>query len=128
MISIVIPVYNEERSVSATIDKIKKTMSGNYEIIAVNDGSKDRTAKILKNIPGITVITHNVNRGHGASLKSGIRKAKGEKILITDADGTYPPEAMPRDEFLINVIKKIQNSTLEQIPYSNILELKNIFK
>jgi len=98
-VSIVIPVYNEERAIAPTISKIKQVMSTTkwkYEIIAVNDGSRDRSVNILKKISGIKLISHGRNRGYGSSLKTGIRHAESEQILITDADGTYPLETIPR--------------------------------
>jgi glycosyltransferase involved in cell wall biosynthesis len=105
-LTILVPVYNEERAVQATFEDIKNTVkkiSLSYEIIAVNDGSKDNSAKILSNIKGIKLINHPYNKGYGASLKTGIKAAKGEWILITDADGTYPIKDIPR---LINLIPK----------------------
>lgn len=95
--SVIIPAYNEEKAVLETISNIKKTLKNlSYEIIVVNDASKDRTGFILKKIQGIKVITHPVNKGYGASLKSGLRIAQGDWIIITDADGTYPVKDIPR--------------------------------
>jgi glycosyltransferase involved in cell wall biosynthesis len=95
--SVIIPVYNEEKSILNTINKIKKTLKNHpCEIIAVNDASKDNTARILSKIQGIRVVTHPVNKGYGGSLKSGLRAAEGEWIIITDADGTYPIEDIPK--------------------------------
>jgi glycosyltransferase involved in cell wall biosynthesis len=105
-ISIVIPVYNEKRALFKTVNEIKK-ISNNIkniiEIIIVNDCSIDNTAKILSSIRGIKTITHKSNRGYGASLKTGIKVAKGQYILIMDADGTYPVKRIPK---LVNLIKK----------------------
>ncbi len=98
-ISVVVPVYNEEESVLETIDRIKKVMnksSYKYEIIAVDDGSEDRSGEILEKIKGIIVIHNTHNIGYGASLKKGIKQAKGYWILITDADGSYPIEDIPK--------------------------------
>ena len=95
--SVIIPTYNEEKAILETISKLKSTLKNlSYEIIVVNDASKDRTGIILKKIHGIRVITHPVNKGYGASLKSGLRAAEGEWIIITDADGTYPVSDIPR--------------------------------
>jgi polyisoprenyl-phosphate glycosyltransferase len=99
IISVVIPVYNEETSVLSTIKQVKEVMDRSnqeYEIIAVNDGSKDRSKEILEQIKNIQVINHPYNIGYGASLKTGIKKSKGNYILITDADGTYPIADIPR--------------------------------
>jgi len=100
IISIVIPLYNEEKSISSTISSLKyiiKKIANEYnvEIIAVNDGSTDNTKTILKKIKGIKVIEHPYNLGYGASLKDGLRHSDGEWILITDADGTYPINEIP---------------------------------
>jgi len=98
-ISILIPVFNEEGLVRSTIQNIKEVMdkSGHrYEIIAVDDGSDDKSLDVLKGIDDIGVVVHSFNHGYGASLKKGITHARGEWILITDADGTYPAEDIPR--------------------------------
>ncbi len=105
-ISIVIPVYNEEKTVSFTLRKIKETIKDldyNFEIIAVDDFSKDKSKEILKKIKGIRVIEHTKNKGYGGALKTGIKEAKSKWILITDADGTYPIKDIPR---LLNYIDK----------------------
>ncbi|MBT4540754.1 glycosyltransferase family 2 protein [Candidatus Woesearchaeota archaeon] len=105
-ISIVIPVYNERRALFKTIKEIKNITSNIkdvIEIITVNDCSTDNTGDILNSIKGIKVITHKSNRGYGASLKTGIKSAKGHYILIMDADGTYPVKSIPK---LVSLIKK----------------------
>lgn len=86
--TIVIPAYNESTSIADTISEIQK-LSGKFEIIVVDDGSTDGTSEQLAD-KQVKVITHMTNRGYGASLKSGIRNANYETIVITDADGTYP--------------------------------------
>ncbi len=99
MLSIILPVYNEENAILPTIERIKEVMNRvktKYEIIAVNDGSTDNTGEILKKIKGVDVILHPYNLGYGASLKNGIKKAKYDLILITDADGTYPIGDIPK--------------------------------
>ncbi len=99
MISVVVPVYNEEKAVEYTISQIKHYLSiaeADYEIIIINDGSRDRSKEILENISGIKLINHPYNLGYGASLKTGIKASKGDYILITDADGTYPIEDIPK--------------------------------
>ena len=96
-VSIVIPTYNEEESVTQVVEHIKLVMEShsiNYEIIVVDDGSTDKTAELLMNLP-VKLIQHPDNRGYGASLKTGIRNASNEIIVITDADGTYSPDEIP---------------------------------
>jgi glycosyltransferase involved in cell wall biosynthesis len=93
--SLVIPAYNEEQGISATLDQLQAVLKQSlyrYEIIVVNDGSSDRTGSILRDRADIKLIEHPVNRGYGAALKTGIRYAKYPLIVITDADGTYPNE------------------------------------
>lgn len=107
--SIVIPVYNEEQSISKTIHTVKKVMSPYnrlYEIIIINDGSKDNTSKILSSINFISVINHEFNMGYGASILDGVKAAKSNTIITTDADGTYPFEEIP------NLLSKIHECVL----------------
>jgi len=101
-LSIIIPVYNEEKGIGETLGAINTVLSDrgiSYEIIVVNDGSTDGTDDVLKKFNEIILISRKRNRGYGFSLKEGIKKARGEWILICDADGSYPIEEMP---FLIN--------------------------
>ncbi|WP_028580376.1 glycosyltransferase family 2 protein [Desulfogranum japonicum] len=96
-ISVVIPAYNEENAVAQEIMNLKKVLDVcdiTYEIIVVDDGSKDRTAEEAIGT-GVQVLRHVRNRGYGASLKTGINAAQYDHIAITDADGTYPAEALP---------------------------------
>jgi glycosyltransferase involved in cell wall biosynthesis len=95
-LSILIPAYNEEESIKSTIEDIKSTIKDmEYEIIVINDNSKDKTKDILKEIENINIINNPYNLGYGASLKKGLKKAKYDWILITDADGTYPIKSIP---------------------------------
>lgn len=93
----VIPAFNEEKSVRAGIIELREMFAQtdiNAEIIVVDDGSRDNTAREAK-AAGARVIQHRGNRGYGASLKTGIIAASNEVIAITDADGTYPAEYLP---------------------------------
>lgn len=99
MLSVVIPAFNEENSIGEVLNDLKAIVDKTghqYEIIIVDDGSSDKTAEILKKIDFVRLIQHPVNRGYGAALKTGIKNAKGNLILIMDADGTYPSESIPR--------------------------------
>ena len=96
--SIILPVYNEEESIAKTIKEVKSATgksSHKIEIIAVNDGSTDKTKATLEGTKGIIVIENSANKGYGASLKSAIRESKSDYILIMDADGTYPANNIP---------------------------------
>jgi len=95
--SIIIPVYNEEGAIKSVLKELKNYLKGKKyqaEIIVVNDGSIDKTKKIINQITSIKIINHSENRGYGAAIKSGIRQAQGEYILIIDGDGTYPIKAI----------------------------------
>lgn len=91
-ISIIIPAYNEEEAIGATLGKmVELKMQEKYEIIVVDDGSEDRTAEIVGEFP-VILYSHHSNKGYGASLKTGIRKAKGDRIILMDSDGQHDPK------------------------------------
>jgi glycosyltransferase involved in cell wall biosynthesis len=99
--SVVIPCYNEEKGVIRSLDEIFVILNdrNDFEIITINDGSTDNTLQILHEYasqkPQVRVVNNSINLGYGASLKKGIRQAKGEIIVITDADCTYPANQIP---------------------------------
>ncbi|MEL7085234.1 MAG: glycosyltransferase family 2 protein [Cyanobacteria bacterium J06597_1] len=96
--SLVIPIYNEEEGVTQTLDDLHRVLGQSgcqYEVIAVDDGSSDRTADILACRNDIRLIRHGRNRGYGAALKTGISRAKYDLVAITDADSTYPSDRLP---------------------------------
>jgi len=96
-LSVFFPCYNEEKNVKNTVNKaipIIKKITGKWEIILINDGSKDNTGKILEEIKkeypeNIKIITHNPNRGYGGAFKSGVYNAQYKWIVFTDADGQF---------------------------------------
>lgn len=98
LLSVVVPVYNEQDAIVETLEKIRSCLDGTqrkYEVVVVNDGSSDQTGEVLKGVEGIRLVSREVNRGYGYSLKEGMKIASGEWILITDADGSYPIEKIP---------------------------------
>ena len=100
MISLIIPVFNEEGAIVDTVLSAKSALveiGEEYEIVVVDDGSNDGTADILATIDSdhLRIITHPMNKGYGASIMSGIRSSSGDVVGITDADGTYPVGEIP---------------------------------
>jgi hypothetical protein len=93
-VSVVIPAYNEERGVVTVVEKLRPLLGARSEILVVDDGSSDATG-ISAAIAGARVIRHAKNRGKGAALQTGLSNAYGEKIVVIDADDTYPVEAIP---------------------------------
>src|SRR5689334_11726535 len=100
-LSIVIPAYNEAKTVHGILNKISDVQLINNiekEIIIINDCSTDETEETIlqyaKQYPSLNIqyIKHDVNRGKGASLHSGIQKATGEYLVVQDADLEYDPD------------------------------------
>jgi glycosyltransferase involved in cell wall biosynthesis len=97
-LSIVIPMYNEAENVEATLGKVEEALAsfdGAYEIIAVNDGSIDRTLEILERVQAqdekIRVVSYSKNIGRGMALRKGFEKSSGEIVVSIDADLSYDP-------------------------------------
>ncbi|HNC07913.1 MAG TPA: glycosyltransferase family 2 protein [Anaerolineales bacterium] len=96
-LSVIIPVYNEVESIQTILQRVIATGLV-YEIIVVDDGSKDGTRDILKSLDGkdgIRTILHERNQGKGAAVRTGMNAATGEILLIQDADLEYDPRDYP---------------------------------
>jgi len=97
-LSIVIPVYNERRTIGAVIERVLKApVDVSREIIVVDDASTDGTREALQGLPPgeIRLMMHDVNQGKGAAIRTGIAHATGEIVLIQDADLEYDPRDYP---------------------------------
>ncbi len=101
LLSVIIPAYNEEDGIAEIIERVLAVrpelaeIGVGLELIVVDDGSKDRTAEIVRGYADVRLLQHSPNRGYGAALKSGFCAATGELLGFLDADGTYPPESFP---------------------------------
>jgi glycosyltransferase involved in cell wall biosynthesis len=98
-VSIILPVYNEVGHLRDEIDRITKAMDESdysYEIIVVDDGSTDGSGTELRALEGIKLIQFLQNRGSGASRKAGTHQARGDIVVWTDVDMTYPNDEIPR--------------------------------
>lgn len=103
LISIVVPMYYEEKVADECYKRLKKVMVDNninYEFIFVNDGSKDRTFEILSKIAeqdkNTKIISFSRNFGHQIAVTAGVDKAKGDAVVVIDADLQDPPELIPK--------------------------------
>ena len=95
-ISAFYPCYNDADSIGEIVlrtDEVLRTLTDDYEIIVVNDGSADGSAAVLRELEGkvarLRVITHAVNQGYGAALRSGFKAATKDLVFYTDGDGQY---------------------------------------
>ena len=98
-LSVVVPAYNEAEGIAGVLAELEAALRGadaglSYEILVVDDGSTDETAAIAERT-GQRVLRHGLNQGYGAALKTGLRAARGEWVVITDSDGTYPNDRIP---------------------------------
>ncbi|MFN2117745.1 MAG: glycosyltransferase family 2 protein [Candidatus Promineifilaceae bacterium] len=106
-LTVVIPAYNEENGIKEIVERVLlvqkdllKVGVSKFELLVVDDGSRDKTAEITKKIaeehPELRLISHETNKGYGAALKTGFNCAEGDLVGFLDADGTYPPEYFPQ--------------------------------
>jgi len=101
-ISAFFPAYNEEKNIENTIlraNKILEKMADKYEIIIVDDGSKDKTGEVVKSLASknkrIKLVTHKKNIGYGGAVRSGFKNCKYEWMVFTDSDGQFDFSELP---------------------------------
>jgi dolichyl-phosphate beta-glucosyltransferase len=102
-LSIVIPAYNEEHRLPPTLDRVYaylQTQPLRWEIVVVDDGSRDRTCAVVEDamlrIPHLRLVKQIPNRGKGAAVRRGMLAARGQLRVMCDADCSMPPEQLPR--------------------------------
>lgn len=99
ILSIIIPAYNEQSTISEILRRVKKTKLDrgvNKEIIVIDDASTDKTYQKLTKVHGIRTFRHKKNKGKGSAVKTGLSHANGDVILIQDADLEYDPNDYSR--------------------------------
>lgn len=118
-LSIVIPAYNEERTLSEVVSAVRAVdLPGvDREIVIVNDGSSDGTARIMKELsgPDLVAVSLPANRGKGAAVRRGIEESTGDYVLIQDADMEYDPADYPR------LLEALDGGNVEAVYGSRIL-------
>jgi dolichol-phosphate mannosyltransferase len=100
-LSIIVPVFNEEKTVSHVLQTLKKLKIPGWisEIIVINDGSKDNTPNLLddfKKYTNFKIIAHSINKGKGYAIRNGLKKASGDILVIQDADLEYNPSEIKK--------------------------------
>ncbi len=97
-VSIIVPAFNEEAAICPVLEgliAVMQPLDVPYEILVVDDGSRDGTVAACQAYDGVQVLSHPTNRGVGAARTTGVRAARGEIVVMIDADGTYPAESIP---------------------------------
>jgi dolichol-phosphate mannosyltransferase len=142
-LSIIVPVYNEEKNIPHIIERVKNTLiemgSLHYELIFIDDGSKDKTLELIKEIrqndPAIKVVSFSRNFGHQPAVFAGLSYASGKAIVVIDGDLQDPPELIKdlyREmnkgwDVVYAVRKKRKEGPLKKISYWLYYRLLKIF-
>lgn len=131
LISIIIPIYNEEQTLLQILKAVNSTSINNsdLEIIVVNDGSSDNSLKILQENNNLynKIVTYEKNCGKGFAVKKGLSVCSGEYIVFQDADLEYDPKDL---EDFVALIKKFKNIDLiigSRFNYKNYTRSHNFF-
>jgi dolichol-phosphate mannosyltransferase len=131
-LSIIIPVFNEKKTILQVVDKVMKAKIPDFEkeIVIVDDGSTDGTIDELKKINGdVKIIYHEKNQGKGAAVKTGIKNAKGDYIIIQDADLEYNPEQIKllTEKIIGDGAKVVYGTRLNRMPHLDKEESEHLF-
>lgn len=127
-LSIIVPVFNEEKTITSVLEKLLELqfpLKTQREIIIVDDGSRDKTVKEVKDFlqkhkkTGVTLYVHGKNQGKGAAIKTAIEKATGEFVIIQDADLEYNPRDILRlfQEVIDKKAEVVYGTRLKRMPH-----------
>lgn len=129
-LTIFFPAYNDAPSLPALVAsafEIAPLCAGDFEVLVINDGSRDSTLSVLANLqalhgPRLRIVTHPVNRGYGAALRTGFAESRGEFVFYTDGDGQYDlcdlpalADALPSESGWANGYKKRRSDARHRI-------------
>jgi dolichol-phosphate mannosyltransferase len=92
--TVVVPAYNEERGLAAVLDQLRPLRAAGVDVLVVDDGSCDRTA-LVGRAAGVRVVQRERNGGKGAAIRTGLQTVSTDRVVVIDADGTYPVHAIP---------------------------------
>lgn len=130
------PAYNEEANIEAVLEETRdflKNAGVDFEIVVVNDGSRDRTAEMLKSwqkkCPQLVVISHARNKGYGAAVSKGLQAARGDLIFFTDSDRQFDIreliiflDQIPRYDFVVGY-RRVRHDPLGRVMLANVFRL-----
>lgn len=120
--TIILPAYNEAAALPNVLNDLYQIITPGVEVIVIDDGSTDTTAEIANQYP-CRLIRHTENCGKGAAVRTGLEQAQGKRIVVMDADNTYPASAVPK---LINLLENydlvrcIRQTRPENMPRTNL--------
>lgn len=138
-ISVFFPCYNDEKTIGKLVKnslKVLKKLTNDFEVIVVNDGSKDKSKEvveeILKKEKRVKLINHSKNKGYGGALRSGFKAAKKDLIFYTDGDGQYDVNEIPlllplmtKDVDFVNGIKMGRGDLPHRVFFGNLHKFIN---
>jgi glycosyltransferase involved in cell wall biosynthesis len=119
--TVVLPAYNEGAALPHVLTELGEYLDDTYEVLVVDDGSTDDTADVAERFP-VRFAQHTSNRGKGVAIRTGIAEAKGENVVIMDADATYPVPAIKGMVDLLDdhdLVRGVRESEAESMPVVN---------